>query len=227
MYLHEGARGVRQAMLRRLRGGSASSSAELAALVRRACPGARHIHCDDLHAPESLATLRVLAPDLGVVFATYRLGREVFSIPRRGCLNLHLGRAPDYRGSSPGFYEMLDGVPEVGVTIHRVSEKLDEGPILLQETFPLDLAPAMDPMDYLKQYQSEVLVPQGIRLMGLAVERVAQGLDEERKQDTGARPRPRATFRQQQELRERVAQRRTEQQQMRAGPLPAIDIPTS
>lgn len=224
MYLHEGAPGVRQALLQRLRGGSASTSDELGRLVRGACPGARHIHCDDLHAPESLATLRALAPDLGVVFATYRLGHEVFSIPRRGCVNLHLGRAPEYRGSSPGFYEMLDGVPEVGVTVHRVSEKLDGGPILLQETFPLDLAPAQDPMDYLKRYQAEVLVPQGIRLMSLAVQRVAQGLDEERKQGSGSRPRPRATFRLQQELRRRVARRRAH---MEAAPFSAIDIPTS
>jgi folate-dependent phosphoribosylglycinamide formyltransferase PurN len=228
MYLHEGGPGVRQALLRRLRGASARNGEELGELVRRACPGARHIHLDDLHAAESLAMLRGLAPDLGVVFATYRLGREVFSLPRLGCLNLHLGRAPEYRGSSPGFYEMLDGVPEVGVTVHRVSEKLDEGPILLQERFPLDLAPATDPLEYLKRYQSEVLIPQGIRLMSLAVQRVAHGIDAERKQGNGPPPRPRAIFRLQQELRERVAERRTElEAEIELAPWRTIDIPTS
>ena len=151
-------------------------------MVARRCPGATHIHCDDLHAPESLARLQALAPDLGIVFATYRLRRVLFGIPRMGCLNLHLGRAPEFRGSSPGFYEMLEGVPEVGVTVHRVSEHLDGGPILLQEVFPLDIAPPGDPMDYLKRYQAEMLVPHGIRMMVRAVERVARGVNEERAQ---------------------------------------------
>jgi methionyl-tRNA formyltransferase len=210
MYLHEGASGVRQALFRRLRGVSAGSPEELAMLVRRTCPGSRHIHLDDLHTTASLSTLRDLAPDLGVVFATYRLRPEVFGIPRMGCLNLHLGRAPEYRGSSPGFYEMFDGVPEVGVTVHRVSAKLDEGPILLQETFPLETAPTGDPLEYLRRYQAEVLIPEGIRLMSQAVQNLAQGISEERGQGPGSRPRPRATYRLQQELRRRVAERRAQ-----------------
>jgi folate-dependent phosphoribosylglycinamide formyltransferase PurN len=209
MYLHEGVRGVLDAARRRMRAPSGGARQELAALVAEKCPGATHIHHDDLHSPESLAYLRAVAPDLGIVFATYRLRPEVFNIPRMGSLNLHLGRAPEFRGSSPGFYEMLEGVPEVGVTVHRVSEKLDEGPILLQETFPLDIAPAGDPMQYLKRYQAEVLLPQGIRLMVQAVHRLARGASQERAQGSGARPRPRATYRLQQELRRRVAERRS------------------
>jgi folate-dependent phosphoribosylglycinamide formyltransferase PurN len=208
MYLHDGAPGVCQALFRRLRGAPDGNPKELAELIGESCHGARHLHFDDLHTPESLAFLRSLAPDLGVVFATYRLRPELLEIPRLGTVNLHLGRAPEYRGSSPGFYEMFDGVPEVGVTVHRISAKLDEGPILLQESFPLDLAPLDDPLEYLKRYQAQVLVPQGIRLMRLAVQRLAQGVAEERAQGGGSRPRPRATYRLKQELRHRVSNRR-------------------
>jgi hypothetical protein len=208
MYLHEGAPGVCRALLRRIHGAPAGNPEELAELTRHRCPGARHVHFDDLHAPESLAFFRTLAPDLGVVFATYRLRPELFDIPRLGTLNLHLGRAPEYRGSSPGFYEMFDGVPGVGVTVHRVSVKLDEGPILLQESFPLDLSPPDDPLEYLKRYQTQVLIPQGIRLMTQAVQRLAQGVAEERAQGRGSRPRPRASYRLKQELRQRVSNRR-------------------
>lgn len=183
-------------------------TADLAAHIAKHCPAARHIHCHDLHSPESLAQLGGLAPDLGVVFATYKLRPEVFRIPRLGCLNLHLGRAPEFRGSSPAFYEMMEGVPEVGVTIHRVSEQLDAGAILLQETFPLDLAPAGDPMDYLYRYQTEVLIPNGIRLMGQAVRQIGQGTEVEVPQQPGPPARRRATYLQQQELRRRVASRR-------------------
>ena len=67
----------------------------------------------------------------------------------------HLGKAPEFRGSSPGFYELLAGVPQVGVTVHRVDDGLDSGPILLQRTFPLDPAPTGDPIQYLAALQRE------------------------------------------------------------------------
>ena len=182
---------------------------DLAELVSRHCPLATHIHCDDLHAAESIERLRALAPDLGIVFGCYRLRPEVFTIPRQGCLNLHLGRAPEFRGSSPGFYEMLEGVPEVGVTVHRVSEGLDAGPILAQETFPLDLAPAEDPVSYLRRYRAEILIPNGIRMMVAAVAQIARGTAEERAQGSaGHPPRRRATYALKRELRRRVRQRR-------------------
>jgi methionyl-tRNA formyltransferase len=205
----EGVAGLFRAAVGRLRRPRTPlRKAELASLISQACPGATHIHCDDLHAPSCIARLRELAPDLGIVFATYTLRPEVFTIPRLGCLNLHLGRAPEFRGSSPGFYEMLEGVPEVGVTIHRVIEGLDAGPILLQEVFPLDLAPPEDPIAYLQRYQAEILMPNGMRLMARAVERMARGTAEERSQPAGRRPRRRASHRLKQELRRRVAARR-------------------
>lgn len=169
----------------------------------------RRLHCPDLHAPESIEQLRALAPDLGVVFGCYKLRPAVFAIPRLGSVNLHLGRAPEFRGSSPGFYEMLEGVPEVGVTVHRVSETLDGGDILLQETFPLELAPPGDPVKYLRRYRLGVLVPQGERMMAQVVAAMARGPVPERVQDhTRARTRRHASWRLQRELRRRVAGRR-------------------
>jgi len=47
------------------------------------------------------------------------------------------------RGGAP-FWELYNGEREVGITIHRVATALDAGDILLQETFPLDPAPAED-----------------------------------------------------------------------------------
>lgn len=207
---HDGPAGLIQAAVRRIRNGFRRGEEVLAQTVTFRCPGVRHLHCDDLHAPESLALLRSLAPDLGVVFAAYRLKPEVFTIPRLGCLNLHLGHAPEFRGSSPAFYEMLEGVPAVGVTIHRVSNRLDGGPIIAQESFPIDLAPKEDPVSYLRRYQAEVLVPNGMRLMAEAIRQLAHGQVEERIQPPGSAPsRRRATYELKRELRRRVARRRS------------------
>jgi folate-dependent phosphoribosylglycinamide formyltransferase PurN len=209
-YRHDGPAGIlREAAgrVRRLLGVDRREAWNNVVALR--CPGAWHLHCDDLHTPESIALLQSLAPDLGVVFASYRLRPEVFTIPRLGCLNLHLGKAPEFRGSSPGFYEMLEGVPTVGVTVHRISEKLDAGPVLAQESFPLDLAPNEDPITYLRRYQAEVLVSNGIRMMAEAIRQLAHGQIEERAQEAGSTPaRRRATYKLKGELRRRVAMRR-------------------
>jgi folate-dependent phosphoribosylglycinamide formyltransferase PurN len=181
----------------------------LADEIGRRVPSAVHLHYPDLHAPECLARLRSLRPDLGLVFACYLLRRTLFAIPRLGTVNLHLGKPPEFRGSSPGFYELLAGVPEVGVTTHRVDDGLDSGPILLQRGFPLDVAPAGDPMRYLGRLQREVLVPAGAAMMAETVRLLARGDAVEVPQAAGGgRPHRRATWAQQRELRRLVAGRR-------------------
>jgi methionyl-tRNA formyltransferase len=184
----------------------------LADELARRVPGAAHLHYPDLHAPECLAAIRGLRTDLGLVFACYRLRRTLFGIPRLGTLNLHLGKAPEFRGSSPGFYELLAGVPEIGVTVHRVDDGLDSGPILLQRVLPLDRAPAGDPLRYLAALQRETLVPAGAELLAEAVRQVATGDAHEMPQPPGGpRPRRRATWAQQRQLRKVVADRRAAQ----------------
>lgn len=189
--------------------GLASEPPRLVDEVSRRVPSAEHQHFADLHSPEALAAVRALRPDLGLVFGCYKLERRLFGIPRLGTLNLHLGNSPDFRGSSPGFYELVAGIPEVGVTIHRVDDGLDSGPILLQQTFPLDVAPAGDPMKYLGMLQREVLIPAGAAMMAQAVRLEARGQSTSMPQRSdGPRPRRRATWRQQQELRRIVEGRR-------------------
>ncbi|MGH7527812.1 MAG: formyltransferase family protein, partial [Gemmatimonadales bacterium] len=181
----------------------------LADAIAGRCPGVRHLHFSDFHDRACLEHLRASAPHLGVVADTYRLLPAVFSIPRMGCVNLHLGKLPEFRGASPGFYELLEGVDEVGVTIHRVTGALDGGSILRQETFPLDLGPEGDPLEYLRRYQAEVLVANGARMMAETVAGLARGDQGEQPQaPSRARPRRRATWARKRELRRVVAQRR-------------------
>jgi len=170
----------------------------------------RH-HFPDFHHPDCLATLRALQPDLGVVAGTYMLKDTVFSIPRLGSINLHSGKAPEYRGAAPAFWELYNGEREVGITIHRVATALDAGDILLQETFPLDPAPAEDPLVYLERYRREVLRPNGVRLLVQAVAEIARDTVRARPQNP-ARARTYRTpdYRAIRELRRRVAARRLE-----------------
>lgn len=209
----DGFRGVLAAALGRVRhplSAAETGNLRLRAYASAVTPQVTHIQVPDLRGPECRTAIAAFAPDLGVVVATPILPPSVFNLPALGCVNLHLGKAPEYRGSSPGFREMMAGEREVGVTVHRVTDVLDGGEILAQECFALDIAPAGDPIAYLARYQRTVLVPEGIRIMGDVVAALAEGCVIGRPQNhTGAPAGRRATYAEKRELRRVVARRRT------------------
>ncbi len=171
--------------------------------------GVTHLRFDDFHAPECIDALKKMHPDLGVVAGTYILQESVFAIPRLGSINLHSGKVPDYRGAAPAFWELYHGETEVGITIHRVSARVDEGAVVLEGVFPLDPAPSGDPLAYVESYRAEVLQPNGIRLMVSAVQQIADGSAVFKPQDAGAgRTHRSPTYGAVKELRRRVRKRR-------------------
>jgi methionyl-tRNA formyltransferase len=208
----DGPYGVARATAQRLRRPRLRATAELlAGHAATHCPGVRHIHLPDFRAADAPDALRALAPDLGVVVATHRLDPPLYGVPRLGSINLHLGHAPEYRGSSPAFWELYDGTPEVGVTIHWVNERLDAGDILRQERAPIDVAPAGDPLAYLERYRATILLPRGFQVLAETVNALCRGPVPAQRQDlANSRTRKRATWRDKEELRRRVAARRLE-----------------
>jgi peptidoglycan/xylan/chitin deacetylase (PgdA/CDA1 family) len=93
----------------------------------------------DYHADASLAFVRGLAPHLGLVYGTRILKPALFTIPAHGSINIHKRKVPAYRGGGPiGLWEMLDGEPEIGVTVHEVTEKLDAGHVVNAATIPIE-----------------------------------------------------------------------------------------
>ena len=87
---------------------------------------------------EFLRSLRALAPDISVVVAYgHVLPLDAITLPRLGTLNIHASLLPALRGAAPVQAAIRDGFSETGVTIMRMVEALDAGPILLQETVPI------------------------------------------------------------------------------------------
>jgi methionyl-tRNA formyltransferase len=73
------------------------------------------------------------SPDLLLVFGfNWRLPRKVLEMPRLGVLNIHPSALPKYRGPSPVLWAIRNGDPSMGVTVHRMNEEIDAGPILAQ-----------------------------------------------------------------------------------------------
>jgi methionyl-tRNA formyltransferase len=81
--------------------------------------------------PEAVERLRALAPDLLVVVAYGQIiPQSVLSIPRLGAINVHASLLPRHRGAAPIARAILSGDRETGVTIMKMDEQLDHGPIL-------------------------------------------------------------------------------------------------
>lgn len=83
--------------------------------------------------------LETLAPDLIVVVAYGLLiPKQVLTIPKKGCVNVHFSLLPRWRGASPIQHTLLYGDEMTGVTIMQMNAGLDTGPVLLQERYPVD-----------------------------------------------------------------------------------------
>jgi methionyl-tRNA formyltransferase len=81
--------------------------------------------------PAVVARLRELKPDLMVVVAYGQIiPADVLSIPAKGVVNVHASLLPRHRGAAPIAHAILAGDRETGVTIMKMDEQLDHGPIL-------------------------------------------------------------------------------------------------
>ena len=87
---------------------------------------------------EFFAEIRALNPDLLVVAAYGRiLPDRLLETARIMPLNVHASLLPRHRGASPVEGAILAGDSESGVTIMRVTSRMDAGPILLTHAIPL------------------------------------------------------------------------------------------
>ncbi len=84
------------------------------------------------------ARLRELEPELSVVVAYGHILRpDVLELPDRGSVNVHASLLPLLRGPAPVNWAIIRGHRRTGVTIMRMTEGMDEGPILLQREIPI------------------------------------------------------------------------------------------
>ncbi len=85
-----------------------------------------------------LAGLRRLEADLGVVVAYgHILRREVLDAPARGMVNVHASLLPRFRGAAPIQHAILAGDRETGISIMRMEEGLDSGPVIHRVSTPI------------------------------------------------------------------------------------------
>ena len=82
--------------------------------------------------------LRELRPDLSVVVAYgHILQPEILDLPSLGSVNVHASLLPQLRGAAPVNWAIIRGHEQTGVTVMRMVEAMDAGPIIHQLSEPI------------------------------------------------------------------------------------------
>jgi methionyl-tRNA formyltransferase len=82
--------------------------------------------------------LKISQLDLALVYAYGDLiPKELLSLPKYGFWNIHPSLLPKYRGPSPIATPLINGDKTTGVTIIKMDEEIDHGPIIAQENYTI------------------------------------------------------------------------------------------
>ena len=86
---------------------------------------------ENFKSEETIEQFRALKPDICAVVAYGRmLPQAILDIPTCGCVNIHASLLPQYRGSAPYQWAVLDGLKETGVTAQHMVLEMDAGDII-------------------------------------------------------------------------------------------------
>lgn len=100
--------------------------------------GAEMLWPTSLAAPAFLARVQALRADVALVAGLDRILRAPTLDALPPTFNVHPSLLPAFRGATPEFWQLDQGVTEGGVTLHRVDAGIDTGPIVLQRRFAIE-----------------------------------------------------------------------------------------
>ena len=120
--------------------------------------------------------VRALDPELSVVVAYGQILKpEILALPAQGSINVHASLLPELRGASPIHAAIMRGHAETGVTIMRMVEDLDAGPILYQVREPIGPEETASELSLrLSELGAEALIEALALLEGEAITEVEQ-----------------------------------------------------
>jgi methionyl-tRNA formyltransferase len=129
-----------------------------------------------LRSEEEAAAFKALDLDAAVVVSYgHILPKTFLEAPVLGCINIHGSLLPRWRGAAPIHRAILAGDAETGVTIMRMDEGLDTGPMLLAERTPISAADTAETVhDRLAELGGRLIVSTLDALVAKTIEPVPQ-----------------------------------------------------
>ena len=92
----------------------------------------------NLNSDEELKIFKELSPDIVVVVAYGQIiPKNFLNITKFGFINIHASLLPKWRGAAPIQRAIMNGDKKIGVSIMKIEEKLDSGPVLASKEIEL------------------------------------------------------------------------------------------
>lgn len=83
--------------------------------------------------------IKIHTVDTGLMLTfPYKIPSSLYKLPAKGFYNVHPGLLPAYRGPDPVFQQIRNKEKNAGVTIHKVDDDFDTGPVVVSEMIRLD-----------------------------------------------------------------------------------------
>jgi methionyl-tRNA formyltransferase len=120
---------------------------------------------EDLYAGETLALIRARRPDCLFRFGFGFIREPVLSLAPKGVVSYHHGDIRRYRGQPVGFWELLHGESEMGVTMQVLNERLDAGKIVVERRIPIHAGDSLGALERRAYEGSADLVHEACRLL--------------------------------------------------------------
>ena len=94
---------------------------------------------EDPNSHQTEEFLKRRLPDLFILAGYGKIVKQnIIDIPKLMCINLHGGKLPEYRGSSPMNWALINGESEFGISIIKVDTGVDTGAVIMDRLFTID-----------------------------------------------------------------------------------------
>lgn len=119
--------------------------------------GIAYLTVKNLHSESFLRLAR--EQDLIVpIAASKKFKLSLLTAPKLECINIHSGPLPKYRGMIPVFCQLKSRERKIGITVHKMGEKLDDGEILYQEFVDVSKCKTLDfAIRKIRKYSAEIM----------------------------------------------------------------------
>lgn len=147
-------------------GGRGLSLVETAVKTVAKMAGLKVYQPDNVNAPSAIKFLKSLNSDLFVVIAYGQiLSSEVLAIPKIFSINIHASLLPKYRGAAPINWAIINGEKTTGITVIKMTEEMDRGPIILEKTIDISDNDTSITLEQKLSWLASQLLPDSLKLL--------------------------------------------------------------
>lgn len=92
---------------------------------------------------ETISALVDSNSDVGLSLGNGYIPRKIFSIPKKGMLNIHTEILPEYKGAQSIIWQIYNKSTKMGFTIHEIDDIIDSGSIVHKEEYSIIFFPKL------------------------------------------------------------------------------------